>query len=311
MVIAILLMAAVSGVVFAMGRLFYLDTSLAGIYENSTVAYYAAESGIEEGLLRYRFDRNSEVPAENQPDFEYIRSNTATQSVGGIASFTSAGLDPVQEIYDLSMTYKQNFYGNDVTGEGSLTENDVADSNYDPGKIYFIPRDESVKIDISDVSALSSDLNMYFKPSDYASDFTYRNMLIEAKIIGTVGGKLNEYKKVLVDASNPHDFDANSIVKMTYSVLKGTFEVVNAKKNIAKSTAFDSGTTLYLYLKPIGAGVTFGIDPASSNDKIAGPYTTVKSTGYFGGTSRTLEAKIDRQSGTVYDLFDFVMYQHQ
>jgi hypothetical protein len=37
--------------------------------------------------------------------------------------------------------------------------------------------------------------------------------------------------------------------------------------------------------------------------------TKVESTGYYGGVSRKLEATIDRQSGTLYDLFDYVIYK--
>ena len=53
-------------------------------------------------------------------------------------------------------------------------------------------------------------------------------------------------------------------------------------------------------------------DPASCTNKstvVAGPYTTVQSTGYFGSVVKKLSADIDRQSGTLYDLFDYVVYK--
>ena len=57
LIIALLIMATVGGVTFGIGRLFFLDRSITALYENSTIAYYAAESGLEEGMLRYRYKK--------------------------------------------------------------------------------------------------------------------------------------------------------------------------------------------------------------------------------------------------------------
>ena len=48
----------------------------------------------------------------------------------------------------------------------------------------------------------------------------------------------------------------------------------------------------------------------SNRDRIvAGPYSYLNSTGYYGGVTRTLTANIDRQSGTLYDLYDYVIFK--
>ena len=70
---------------------------------------------------------------------------------------------------------------------------------------------------------------------------------------------------------------------------------------------FTSGK-VELSLKSIGCDAYFGIKPVNSTKQVVQPYSTIKSTGYYGGVTRTLEARIDRQAGTLYDLFDFVIY---
>lgn len=307
MIIATLLMASVAGVVFAIGRLLYLDTSISGIYENSIIAYYASESGIEEGLLRYRFNR--------QEDIDGNRINLSDLSVVTIPSAVSVP-DPARFYDDLSIINKAKFYGNDVNKNGIIDINDIKDVKY--GEEFTIPRDEAIKIDISD--SLSADLKLFLEFGNYLDGFDKNRAFVEAKVVGAKisGGAFYEYKKILVSAlANPQcAVNQNSCVAMTAesALDKDIYSRDNLRVAISGSVILRSSGTdrVYLYLKPIGAGATIGIDVNSKNDNsIASPYTTIKSTGYFGGVSRTLEAKVDRQSGTVYDLFDYVIYQHQ
>ena len=74
-----------------------------------------------------------------------------------------------------------------------------------------------------------------------------------------------------------------------------------------------------LYVKPLyyDAAIALTIDQCdkdlnnctNKSNVVAGPYTNISTTGYYGGTTRKLEANIDRQSGTLYDLFDYVIYK--
>ena len=326
LIIAFLLMAAISGVAFGIARLFYLDTSLGGIYEDSTVAYYAAESGIEEGLLRYRYNRNFEVAAETGSDYlNYDKVNRNNLVSGKVnPNITKSGLitSATDQIYDLNMYYKARFYGNDINGNGLLDKGDLI--NLDYGKEYTIPRDEAVKIDVSDVFGVSGSgdiMNILIQMKKFAPDFTVRNSFIEAKLTGyNIGGELKEYKKALIVNGTIGDhrsqgglWDSDSCAEMNeVSFPYKIYKLTDLKSSILKpsgATLFDTNKSVFLYLKPIGCDIVIGIDPDDSKT-ISAPYTTVKSTGYYGGVGRTLTAKIDRQSGTVYDIFDFVVYQH-
>lgn len=333
--IAIFLVAAVGSVAFAIGRLFLLDASLAGIYENSTVAYYAAESGIEEGFLRYRYEKNTEFPlvAGKFDITKANRSNLDTLSIVANGLIINPVTPGNQSIYDLNMQYRDKYYGNDVNGYG-LNASDLQDEKY--GKEFRIPVDEDYKIDISDIVNDDDDINLFLSFCDNSDvctkDPAITNAFIEARMIGnTPINSPTEIKFVLKSnknggySGNPSigncDSGSISCLTSTYSASTMQFiKLITNARNTTTSPLFtdNSNNKFELYLKPIWPGVIggasgyyvkVGIVPTGGATQIATPFTTVKSTGYFGGVSRTLAAKIDRQAGTVYDLFDFVLYK--
>lgn len=67
LIISMMLIATVGAVAFGIAKLLFADTAISATYENGAVAYYAAESGIEEGFLRYKYNMNAEVPI-GQPE---------------------------------------------------------------------------------------------------------------------------------------------------------------------------------------------------------------------------------------------------
>jgi hypothetical protein len=84
----------------------------------------------------------------------------------------------------------------------------------------------------------------------------------------------------------------------------------------------NSSSKITLTLKPLYYDAYIGISTAAcltpnacnNNDKgivMPGPFTNIQSTGYYGGVTRTISANIDRQSGTLYDLFDYVIFEKQ
>lgn len=310
-IIAFFLMAAISGITFAIARLFYLDTSASDIYENSSIAYYAAESGVEEGLLRYRFDRQSEVGTADAVNRTNLNDRTVS-SVAPNTSLSSITDANKKSIFDLRMSYKASFYGNEKAALSDivLDGRDLASADY--GDEYLVPRDESVKIDITD--AIGADVKLFVLMQNFADQFTgdKDKSFIEARVVGTSGGEQVEEKRALVTNTSTTGF-SSAVIQMQPSPGCGSncYEKENLITWIFGSGTFDTQNNqrVFLYLKPIGCDIIIGLAP-STGSYISAPYTLVKSTGYYGGISRTLEAKIDRQSGTVYDLFDFVTYQH-
>jgi hypothetical protein len=207
-----------------------------------------------------------------------------------------------------------------------LNQADLNSSGYETTyPEYSVLRDEAVKIDITDaLNAValgngSGDLTFFVKLGDLdaSSGLTDDDAaFIEAKITGTVGGSLEEYKKALIPpfTASGRGWGSDSYVEMSQIGAARTYQVVSLRNKVAGVDRFDTDATnnnrVFLYLKPIGYhDITIGLAPEGAFP-ISAPYSTIKSTGYYGGVGRTLTAKIDRQSGTVYDIFDFVTYQH-
>jgi hypothetical protein len=318
-------MAAVGSVAFGIGRVFVLDSSIASLYENGTVAYYAAESGIEEGLLRYRFNQNATVPANNDNvDLsKYFRRDlTATSVSSTVVDSSDIVTDQNKPSFDVAMKYKYSYYGHDTNTNSFLTASDLKSADYstDENNIFHIPRDESVKIDISKVGSADQDFSLFVKPTltecvTVTTDSTHsgsglNNSFIEAKITGTFDdGSFSEIPKIFATSLNKLGIkDTHSVVIYDTSDT-GVYTISDIIASMAGAKLANAASA-ELTLKPVGCGVDIGISPDPTNGKIASPWTTIKSVGYYGDATRTLTANIDRQSGTVYDLFDFVVYKH-
>jgi len=66
-------------------------------------------------------------------------------------------------------------------------------------------------------------------------------------------------------------------------------------------------------IKPWGGDLesytlTYQSNSEERKEKLDSRYTIIESTGYFGNTKRKLQVKIDRHSGQLLGLYDFVLY---
>lgn len=346
LIVAMFLMVAIGGVAFGVGRLFFLESQLSNVYENSTIAYYIAESGLEEGLLRYRYDKNLEYPVNvsSNPNNVYV-NNLSMGTVNSGSGNSDIGLDkisvssnPSDMVFTTNLTYRALYFGTDINNSNYIDKFDLKDE-INPGKydsVYTIPKDEVYKIDITDIVKNSygtdgaSDFNIYlkFKNLSSAEGCSLRDTLIETKIVGKTNLGLSELKTALITPlyKTTHSNIADDIelvgpVDTSQSELEGLaeniYELDNFIAQLKLKTSFhtfdSSGDKFELYLNPRYCAVTVGIQPAypigsTPKPQISAPWNTVKSTAYFGGIARTLQAKIDRQAGTIYDLYDYVIY---
>lgn len=324
MVITLLLLATVGSISFAVGRLFILDIAVSQMYDDSVIAYYAAESGIEEGLLRYRFNKNSEIEpgiVSKPNDHSFTdRSNLENLTLEAhkrtTAEDTSANL--TDRTYDLRMYYKTsdlcNSYREDYDGKCKTID------DYD---FIRLPANESMKLDISNLKNKGYDLKI---KSDESNK---REIAVEAKIVTNKSPQTIEpveYKKLLISQGLENDLATNKANSYYFVETKGNFyqvsdfvEKIVGAVSINFSNDEDPDKSAELYLKPVAlnkesGGIKFMITRnqkgVSDNASLASLYTTVKSVGHYGDVTRTLKAEIDRQSGTLYDVFDFVIYKY-
>lgn len=236
---------------------------------------------------------------------------------------------------------------NTALGDKKLLDNVVGDDRYgNSNKALTVAKDEAIKIDLAGLNialAGGNDLIIYAKMSDPSGNpLNVGKAIIEAKLTVDLygnGTQINEYKTII--SQNPSvsctllgRTDNNACVaELILADLVGSsdpnYYIWNKGNLLAlwRSSiglpAFDSQTKATLFLKPLYYDAKLGISTMvcrnginlSCPDKtksgvITGPATSVSSTGYYGGISRTLAANIDRQSGTLYDLFDYVIYDY-
>lgn len=367
--IAVFLVAAIGGIAFSFGRVFLLDADTATITENGVSAYYAAESGIEEGFLRYRYNKNSEVPSnawklgESKVYRANLRTNIVTTSAYGGISKASPISQSADQTYDLRMgfigTFGKPFYGQDTTGDGKLN-NLVFSGPIKYGSndgrwgysFLLIPKDETYKISLDSLRIAQDisnrDISLYanfVKSSSSTSigDPTMANSIMYVKFTVDYEGdgkKIKEYKAFVTadpGGSNSCAVLGNSpgcqndlLISTTLGtspnpgqawkfdkLISSFFTKIGANPILPQSKVTLSLRPLYndAYIglstqKCLTSSTCAGL-ALDKNIVVPGPFTTITSTGYFDGATRTIEANIDRQSGTLYDLFDYVIFEKQ
>lgn len=365
-VIAVFLVAAIGGIAFSFGRIFLLDASSASLSENGSSAYYAAESGIEEGFLRYRYNKGAEVPLKTWKigDKSVFRANLGTNvvSTGGLWTMfkgiqkSTPISDNANQIYDLRMgfigTNGLPFYGQDAnssgTDNGRLTDNDFTSTSplYGSNDYSFlkIAKDESYKINLESLGINSTNLNtrdisLFANFVQSAANIpaivpTRTNSAMYIKVVVDYNGDgsdVQEYKTIITsDATSatctllganctsdvlvaePKTITPNPGVAWRYNkVFSNLFTKIGAPFMTSQSKVTLSLRPLYNDAY-IGLSSQFCLtnscDGADKTAVVPGPFTNITSVGYYGGVTRTIEANIDRQSGTLYDLFDYVIF---
>lgn len=360
-VITMLLISAISMISFGLAKALVLNTSTVTLYEDGSVAYYAAESGLEEGFLRYRYNQNATVPITNWllGDSKVFKT-TIGKFAGSITPSTdsgsnSAGISPVssstsvtknEQSYELRMghlgTDGKPFYGSaDSSGnlKKAVSESFVSDAS--SGSVY-VNKDESIKIDLTGLNFRSNTNNLNLNVQFYGMNGTDSaeacKALLEVKFTVIQNGTTKEYTDILKpNTATGCELNTNLSGINTYRTISGSngasispsappsslyYEVTPLEQVFDRAFANmpDPNTDkVSLMIRPLYFNARIGlimssceINPSSctsQSNTISGPYTTISSTGYFGSVVKKLSANIDRQSGTLYDLFDYVIYK--
>ena len=359
-IISMLLITAVGGIAFSFAKLIYLETTTASLYGNGAVAYYAAESGIEEGFLKYRYNRDTELPKENwtfnDSDAKVVRADLSSGSLlSSSISNKNIVMNLSSQIYDLRMGYLGTYdaktktyhpvFGQELTSNNTLDKEDVNKKDYGTGDYSFlkIAQDSSLKIKLNGANA-KDNIKLIAKFNDEQTVFNGGNddkknqckAMMEIKFtVRNASGITKEYKDVLVSdisqCSKMLNINASKLLSSSSeSVIGGDEKSFIITSDNIKSVVSRAGGSLQtsdeitLFLRPLyyNAYIALGDSECMSNynanncsDKISkskiisGPYSYINSVGYYGGVTKTLTANIDRQSGSLYDLFDYVVYK--
>lgn len=362
-VIAIFLVAAIGGLAFSFGKVFLLEAANANLVESGISAYYAAESGVEEGFLRYRYDRNAEIPFSQWTlgEDSVFRSNLTDSQVFndgnmGVSKTNTPIANNNKQIYYLRQgyigTFGEPFYGQDASNNGYLDDDDfqVSSPAYGSGEYSFlrIKKDETYKIKLDGLRLDSAnlgnnDLELFAKFINPSAN-PRGNSIMYVKLTVDEGlGGIKEYRTMITSdnsGSNSSTATCGLLGRRANCYLEKDILIANLINNTpAGTTAWHQPNLLYsllttqlnasiptssakitLFLRPLYYDAYIGLSTKScvagscgslKTSVVPGPYTNISSTGYFGQTAKTIEANIDRQSGSLYDLFDYVIYKNQ
>jgi len=337
LVVSILLAAIIGSAAIGLTAIAFRQVNIAETYNNGLAAYYAAESGIEQGLLYYKFNKNLEIPeiiadgATYLPDpaqllrrpanayRNYMNESTAMRKplhnpvndsdntgVGG--DFSSTGRE---QVYALQSFYKQSFVGDDSKNPiGRIDGNDLAATT---NSTYKIDKDNKMAFTINPdpIDPSNTDTNqiyLYWKWVTPNCQGSAR--ALEVKIRDT---NRNEYTNLFKDTLCPASSAISKVdVPDQVTGLNGVFTPMNGGSLQAKMNKTALIIT-EMSLKPVGGlsdGIYFGFFQGPPNKRnTSGLNTTVQSIGYFAGNSRQIIANVDRQTGTIQDIFNYVIYK--
>ena len=341
LVVAMLLSAIIGSAAIGLTAIAFRQVNIAETYNNGLAAYYAAESGIEQGLLYYKFDKTVEIPKKidttyfNDPakllrrpanSYRNFMDQAIMRQPSGVDDASNVGVkvgfngnDKVQT-YDLQTYYKQAFNGDDPKDpRGELTALDLAD--YAGSTAYKITRDNEMVFTINSDPAdkTVNQIYLYWKwiapcvSADCINNSRALEVKLKVKEVSPSGQ--DEYTMLFQDPRTLRVPRAELPVEV--SGLTGVFTPLSGK-SLQEAMHITAFTVTEMTLKPVGNtagsedGIYFGFSqsPAGAPARnTSGLTTTIQSIGYYVGNSRQIVATVDRQTGTILDIFNYVIYK--
>jgi hypothetical protein len=319
-IIAIMIVTAIGTVSFYFGRNLVLSATSHNLVESGIGAYYAAESGLEEALLRQVKDANQTVPLTNWTPGNnmYVRSSMSNDcgmsgnvlcwydgdaNTDGVASTSTGNLKADQQSYDLRMGQSARFYGHDVDEDGFLDQFDLVNTGYSSD--YLVAQNTARTISVKNIyNTAFHDVDLYFH-----ADIPCPEIDIELTHTVTIPGfpPITIEQKPLVRAYDPSQgcavppgaaVIALSMVGSTFKIPSLGFEIMNAHGgNLA--TGLENAS---LKITPRTEDMKIGLVPTTNTDWIATPRKMVKSVGHYGGVTRSLRVNIDPNNNWLYYL---------
>jgi hypothetical protein len=295
LVITILVIAVISAIGFSVSRLSISQLRQTTQLEDSTVAYYASESGVEQGLLMWKYNHDVEVPnnvtggmSQDVTDAFRVNMEDMATSTGDVKLAPEG--NKKDSIYDLRIWYKNPNIGGtskEVVCENSLLSeptsecaNAVAEGRpvTDTGAQPALEKNKVVEYDATGISQIY--LRWGFEDDTFCmthSDNLGRSVCLL---------EINFYP------SGEKQF-------LEYNLRTGYNRALPTDTSKIFITAQSDNLKEYL------------ISVSGADQKIPSRFSTIESTGYYGLAKRKLQIKIDRFSGTVFGPYGLIIYQGQ
>lgn len=310
LLLVLLMISGISVVVFASQRLGLVQFSQSNREEDNIYAYYAAKAGIEDGLARYRFNRDTEIGTagditapERQviygksfyyglnnalfADSENFEANT-NQSISNVDGLN---FDSSQQFYKLEMRFSIDSltYNTELPSE---VESDMKD----------LKKDNSVTL-----TGFNTD------PTQPEAYLAYNIGVDKTQCDNLDQGKTFVQMEQLRQ-------DNNQVVAQRRVLLTPQQTIKNSTTDGGNWSLRPPGITVptAVRLRAYGCDIKFGLALSKSllgnggvEDRggfIDSLTTLITSTGHYGNAKVTLVAEVDRTSNTLIGVYDYNLY---
>lgn len=221
LLITLLIIGILATVLLGASRLTIREIRSARAFADSTGAYFAAESGIEDGLMRIRRDRDYELPAAaTRTSTQGQRINLGTNQDLGAVTVSSGSLNPNQSFYDLKIWFKDAQIGDlnlFSSGQSSTFETILKDS-------------------IRELSGFTTNTQLEFR---IESDTPGANTGLEIRTLNPAGGGVTSFNPLLSSgAVGPFTVSVGAGERLLLHAFGG--DIRFAARPLA-TTVFDSG----------------------------------------------------------------------
>ncbi|MDD5731576.1 MAG: pilus assembly PilX N-terminal domain-containing protein [Patescibacteria group bacterium] len=257
--------------------------------DNSMIAYYAAEAGVEDALLEFRYDHSAEISKEN---------------------------DANPAIVDVACTPPDNFNCTPRTVNLSTNARDYNAKSFNTS-YYDVLMWNRVK-SILNQKILRDDTAEFVVPNmvdnvildwSWDSEIDTQNSGFRVEI--TVYNEDGSMVPIEKDGKKFTDPSTKSI-KLYSSLLGSGKKIIRIKPAYVDKGSYDPITESYSEGKSLPSGITpsinLNINQTPNSNFIAGTITKIESVGYYGGVARKISATVDRPSGNILNIFDYVIY---
>ena len=280
LVFVLIIIAGIVTVTIGTQRLSLVQFNQATREEDNTYAFYAAKAGIEDGLLRFRHERDVETSTNKVHRLNVTDGVTAGEISKDTLISQATDYSPTDQYYDLAINFK--------------TER-IGEFNFS-GTPPVMNQDQEIELTGFSNEVPSYFLRYAFRWQDEAG-CRAKDAFVQIQQINT-------------PASTGDSLLGQTIVRMPVSGNTYQSRATSSNLLITRTTGLSSVVRMRAYHCPVqfAANTTLsnnGVDGGPTFDSLT---TKIVSTGYFGQAKRTLEATVDRKSGRLISIYDFNLY---
>lgn len=294
LIVVLLVIAGVITVTIGAQRVVLVQFAQSSQASDNTFAYNAAKAGVEDGLARFRYDRNVETATDstgNQLAYRYDLTAGSPADSGNnpnngeinpkTTPLTGSASD---EVYDLSINYKANQIGMNTDGTPNFTSTN-----------------ETAKDGFLELTGFSQDPGSYYLR--YAFNFagctdSRAFAQLQVTYYDTAAGSSSVSEVLAQPTAYAYDSSTNIANLLVNPVSSQIIKTIRIRPYYCDMQyAFNTSRSQN--------GIGVGSDAGPKFDSLT---TNILSTGYYGAAQRTLLATVNRQTGQLISIYDFTAY---